>query len=141
MPRQISAVYTETRSSSVGVDHHRHFQSDGHGMPCPYKEFVVARSAVSRSPERSEGDEAISAARKTEKLNKNLLVAFLKYLNRELLLSDEKQERLENEIASPGSQRRQNPTSQGFFTSTRETQPYKSKNKSILSRFSLDKNR
>jgi hypothetical protein len=68
-------------------DHARHFQSDGHGMPCPYKEFVVARSAVNRSPERSEGDEAISAARKAERLNKNTPVAFLKHLNRELLLS------------------------------------------------------
>ena len=73
---------------SVFINHARHFQSDGHGVPCPYKELVVARSAVSRSPERSEGDEAISAARKTEKLNKNSLVAFLKHLNRELLLSD-----------------------------------------------------
>jgi hypothetical protein len=57
-------------------------------MPCPYKEFVVAKSTVSRSPERSEGDEAISAARKAERLKKNTPVAFLKYLNRELLLGD-----------------------------------------------------
>jgi hypothetical protein len=34
------------------------------------------------------GDEAISAARKAERLNKNTPVAFLKYLNRVLLLSD-----------------------------------------------------
>jgi hypothetical protein len=76
-------------------------------MPCPYKEFVVARSAVSRSPERSEGDEAISAAWKTERFNKNTPVALLKHLNGELLLSDQKQDRPENEIASQGSQRRQ----------------------------------
>jgi len=72
---------------SVLTGHAWYFQSDGHGMPCPYKEFVIARSTVSRSPERSEGDEAISAARKTERFNKNTPVAFLKHLKRELLLS------------------------------------------------------
>jgi hypothetical protein len=53
------------------------------------------------------GDEAISAARKAERLKKNTPVAFLKHLNRELLLCKEKQDQPENEIASQGSQRRQ----------------------------------
>jgi hypothetical protein len=39
-------------------------------------------------PSETKGDEAISAARKAERLDKNTPVVFLEHLNGELLLSD-----------------------------------------------------